>query len=147
MQSGIASISKPVLCHNNQCDIMHVIAFLILVYMIIFRSVNKANDITIITDSTTISKVCQNRSVLISLFIFGISIQLRKQYYCNVKFFCQGFKSPCYIVQLQVSVFCESCLGKNQLQIVNEDDLYLMSLYSLFYGLANIINCVCRFCI
>ena len=70
---------------------MHVITFIILVDMIIFWPMHKANHITVIANSSAISKVCQNWSMIMSLFIFRISIQLRKQYDCYVEFFCQGF--------------------------------------------------------
>ena len=70
---------------------MHVITFIILVDMIIFWSMHKANHITIIANSPAISKVCQDWSMLKTLFVLSISIQLRKQYDCNVELFCQGF--------------------------------------------------------
>ena len=59
--------------------------------MIILWSVNEADDITIITNSSTISKVGQDRTVFGSIFVFCIPIQLRKQHYRNIKLFCQGF--------------------------------------------------------
>ena len=70
---------------------MHVITFFVLVDMIIFRSMHKANHITIIANSSTISKICQNWSMLKTLYVLSISIQLRKQNDLMLNSFAKAF--------------------------------------------------------
>ena len=70
---------------------MQIITFIILVDMIIFWSMHKANHITIIANSSAISEISQHWSMIKTLFALRISIHLGKQYDCNVELFCQGF--------------------------------------------------------